>query len=86
MLVIGITLAARCFALEGEKSEIQNAHVIPQSNSESGSETWSWKPVQSVQNLSNALVVTSNTLQNVGCMLWSSKGGNKNNNQLPRQQ
>jgi hypothetical protein len=69
-----------------KKVKSSNAHVIPQGNSQSVSETWSWKPVQSVQNPSNALVVTSNTLQNVGCMLWSFKGGNKNNNQLPRQQ
>jgi hypothetical protein len=63
-----------------------NIHVIPPSNSQSVSETWSWKSVQSVPNPSNALVVTFNFLQNVGYMPWSLKGGKNNNNQLPRQQ
>jgi hypothetical protein len=62
-----------------------NAHVVPPSNSQSVSESWSWKPVQSVQSPSDALVITSNTLQNVGCMPWSFEGGKNNNNQSSQQ-
>jgi hypothetical protein len=75
MHVIGTTSTARHFALEGERVASINADVIPQSNSQSDSKTWSWKCFQSMQNPFDAPVITSHTLQNVGCMPWSFKGG-----------
>jgi len=86
VFVIGITSAARHFALWREKVASINAHVFPPSDSQSASETLSWEPVQSVEKPSIALVVTSNTLQNAASMPWSFKGGKISNKQPPRQQ
>ena len=65
-----------------------NAHVVRQSNSQSDSKTqpvMEIKFVQSVHNHSDALVFTSHTLQNVGCMPCSFKGGGNNMKQPSRQ-